>query len=94
MNTQPDMRAAFLLIEAEWDRSDWDPIGVSGIEEARDEYYGYLPEVFHLVIEGAPSPRIAADLLSVATDRMGLDSALHDHMAVAEKIHSLRWRSD
>ena len=29
---------------------DWDPIGVYGIQEARDEYYRYLPDVFHMVL--------------------------------------------
>lgn len=70
--------------------NDWDPIGVSSIEEARDEYYGYLPEVFHMVIEGAPTSRIAAYLQWVATERMGLQSSLHDHVAVAEKIRKLK----
>ncbi len=27
----------------------WDPIGVAGIPEARDEYHSYLPVVFSLV---------------------------------------------
>jgi hypothetical protein len=31
---------------------DWDPIGVSGIDGARDEYQMYLPEVYRLALEG------------------------------------------
>ena len=27
----------------------WDPIGVAGAPEARDEYYSYLPHVFSLL---------------------------------------------
>ena len=30
----------------------WDPIGVAWAPQARDEYYGYLPKVFHLVKAG------------------------------------------
>ncbi len=37
----------------------WDPIGVSGSPEARDEYQGYLPHVFGLVREGRDDEAIA-----------------------------------
>ena len=60
--------------------NDWDPIGVSGIEEARDEYYGYLPGLFQMVLEDAPSSRIAAYLHRVASEEMGFESYLNDHM--------------
>ncbi len=30
----------------------WDPIGIAGTPEARDEYYGYLPTVFSLLLKG------------------------------------------
>lgn len=69
--------------------TDWDPIGVTGIEQARDEYYGYLPEVFRMLLEGATSSEIAAYLQQVTTQTMGLSSTLEDHVAVAEKIHDL-----
>jgi hypothetical protein len=68
---------------------DWDPIGVHGIEEARDEYHSYLPEVFQMVLKGVHSSRIAAYLHYVVKERMGLHSSVEDHMAVAEKIHAL-----
>lgn len=68
---------------------DWDPIGVYGMKEARDEYYRYLPEVFHMVLQRAPSSKIAQYLHGIATERMGLTSSLGNHRAVAEKIHSL-----
>ena len=29
----------------------WDPIGVAGIVQARDEYQSYLPQVFQLVLK-------------------------------------------
>lgn len=37
----------------------WDPIGVSGVPEARDEYQGYLPQVFKLVRERQSEETIA-----------------------------------
>jgi hypothetical protein len=51
---------------------EWDPIGVSEIPEARDEYYGYLPIVFRLVLEGKEEEIIAQYLLSFEIERMGL----------------------
>ncbi len=50
---------------------EWDPIGVSEIPEARDEYYGYLPAVFRLALEGNEA-RIAEYLFSVETENMSL----------------------
>ncbi len=52
--------------------TDWDPVGVSGVPEARDEYYGYLPTVFQLVLENASENKITEYLLWVETKRMGL----------------------
>ncbi|HTL98865.1 MAG TPA: hypothetical protein VL181_08675, partial [Holophagaceae bacterium] len=48
----------------------WDPIGVSGTPEARDEYHGYLPEAFGLLKRSASSETIAGHLLEITTDRM------------------------
>jgi hypothetical protein len=50
----------------------WDPIGVSDIPEARDEYYDYVPNVLSLLRAEAGVDRIAAYLVDVETDRMGL----------------------
>ncbi len=68
---------------------DWDPIGVNDDERARDEYYGYLPGLFRLVLDGASAARIAAYLHGIATQQMDLSSTLSQHMAVAEKIYRL-----
>lgn len=42
--------------------NDWDPIGVNDYPEARDEYYGYLPQIFELKNNGADSETIAQRL--------------------------------
>jgi hypothetical protein len=52
----------------------WDPIGVSTMSPIpRDEYHTYLPQVFGMVIDGKPEEEIAAYLLDIERDRMGLD---------------------
>jgi hypothetical protein len=51
----------------------WDPIGVGGAAGARDEYNGYLPRVFALVMADSPDrPAIADYLVSVERDGMSL----------------------
>lgn len=66
----------------------WDPIGVSAIPEARDEYYGYLPHVFRLVREEADELKIAAYLTSVTTERMRLSPRSEQDLAVARLLLS------
>jgi hypothetical protein len=36
----------------------WDPIGVCGIPEARDEYNSYLPQVFSMLKANAPEQEL------------------------------------
>jgi hypothetical protein len=50
----------------------WDPIGVVGIPEARDEYHGYLPHVFSMLVNGSARGAIADYLNEVVSDRMGM----------------------
>ncbi len=64
---------------------DWDPIGICGTAQARNEYEGYLPQVFRLALAGDRA-RIAEYLFSVATDQMGLATQLNQHLSVADKI--------
>src|SRR5256885_16432511 len=71
----------------------WDPIGVAGAPEARDEYYSYLPHVFSLVQRDAPSQEIASFLLTTASEHMGL-SGKRQLRKRAEKVTEIlrRWR--
>jgi hypothetical protein len=59
----------------------WDPIGVSDIPLARDEYQSYVPQVVVLLNENANTERLASYLNEVVTKRMGLrenaDATLH-----------------
>lgn len=50
----------------------WDPIGVAGMPQARDEYYSYLPQVFGRIKEGAAATDIADYLSKMSTEHMGL----------------------
>jgi len=52
--------------------NDWDAIGVNDYEEARDEYYGYLPQLFKILKEGKNRNGIADFLNQIATINMGL----------------------
>lgn len=62
----------------------WDPIGVSSVPQARDEYHGYLPQVFSILIDGADKRTIAAYLGKVTTDKMGLLANAEHDLRVAE----------
>jgi hypothetical protein len=61
----------------------WDPIGVSSVPEARDEYHAYLPEVSGLVRGGNDVKALADHLARIAVDRMaslrGLPAAKATH---------------
>ena len=67
---------------------DWDPIGICGIGP-RDEYQMYLPQVYHLALEGDRA-KIADYLFFVATERMGLTTQRNQHLAVADKILAVK----
>lgn len=50
----------------------WDPIGMAGIPQARDEYDSYLPQVFAMLIERKDEGEIAEYLTGIEDKRMGL----------------------
>ncbi|CAH0353067.1 hypothetical protein [Aquabacterium sp. CECT 9606] len=68
----------------------WDPIGVSTVPYARDEYHGYLPKVFDLLIAGSAAEAIAAHLSQIVTERMGLSENLGHDLAIAKIL--LEWK--
>lgn len=68
----------------------WDPIGVSTAPEARDEYYGYLPQVFALLKAKAGAEKIAAHLTEIATMRMGLVANPNNDREAAKLL--VRWQ--
>ncbi len=69
---------------------DWDPIDVNEYENARDEYYGYLPVVFRLTLDNANELQIAEYLYKCVTENIGLASSIESNINVAEKIVQLK----
>ena len=64
----------------------WDPIGVSGVPQARDEYYSYLPTVFKLVKDSAPADTVAQHLTEIVVNRMGLRGTIKDALDVVSVL--------
>ncbi len=62
----------------------WDPIGIAGTPQCRDEYSSYAPAVTRLLAEGATASEIATHLTKVATCSMEVAAA--DAQAVAELL--------
>ena len=62
----------------------WDPIGVAGAVQARDEYQSYLPQVFNLVLSGGSKEEIASYLVEVEENRMGMASNKEGALQIAE----------
>jgi hypothetical protein len=69
----------------------WDPIGVRGEPNARDEYDSYVPGVYSLLDNGATAEQIATHFDKIATERMGLSSNMKHCHATAHKL--LDWRT-
>ena len=69
----------------------WDPIGVSGIPTARNEYYGYLPEIFGLLKKHASPEPIVEYLFELSTGHMGLDGRRKKDIDVAAIL--LNWKA-
>ena len=68
----------------------WDPIGVCGEPGARDEYSSYVPQVVHLLEQGADVDAIERVLQGIASERMSLDS--NPQGLTAAQI-LVRWRA-
>ncbi len=69
----------------------WDPIGVSGVPQARDEYHGYFPHVFGLLCGGADEQTIADYLSNVTSERMGLSANPKHDLEVANIL--IDWKN-
>ncbi len=82
--TQEQKTLYKIIDEILW--TEWDPIGVNNCDEARDEYYSYIPQVFKLKIGNAAKETIAQYLLNVETERMGLFGNIENCRRVADKI--------
>ena len=50
----------------------WDPIGISDVPEARDEYHTYCEQVYKLINENVDIETLATYLYDIEKDSMGL----------------------
>lgn len=68
----------------------WDPIGVNGYEEARDEYHSYLPHIVSLKMQGASIEDIGSALYKIETERMCLVSDMERCKEIAAEIVDIK----
>jgi hypothetical protein len=61
---------------------DWDPIGVSDVPEAQDEYDSYVGGVYRLLASGASEDEVIEHLQWIESDRMGLTAADPEELRV------------
>ena len=66
--------------------NDWDPIGVNEYEEARDEYHGYIPEIYSRLDAKESGALIADRLHRIASCRMGLSLSISSHSKAARLL--------
>jgi len=69
----------------------WDPIGVASCPQARDEYHGYLSEVYTLISDGSNVNAIAHYLTQVTTARMGLSENVEHDLKIAHIL--IEWKA-
>ena len=69
----------------------WDPIGVAGVPEARDEYDGYVNAVLSLLRSEATEAEIVDYLVDVENNSMGLERARASSEEAVRLL--LRWRA-
>ena len=67
---------------------EWDPIGVAGTPEARNEYDGYLGTVAERLRADASRDDVAALLESVRCNRMGLPADREADLRVADALRN------
>lgn len=67
----------------------WDPIGVAGCPQSRDEYDSYLPSICRLVSSGAGAEKVAEHLTQIAMNSMGLRANRKHDRDVADVLIEL-----
>lgn len=69
---------------------EWDPIGISDIAEAQDEYDSYVPHIYSQLIQHASEEEIFSNLWKIETDHMGLYGNRQHTGKVAKMLTELR----
>lgn len=65
---------------------EWDPIGVNEFHEARDEYQGYLYQIYDLKKSKESIESVADELYKIETGNMGLLVNIERCRQVAKRI--------
>jgi hypothetical protein len=68
---------------------EWDPIGVQAIPEAQDEYDGYVPTLYSMLIARKRIDEVLEYLLWLETEHMGLSTDRQRTQSIAEKLVGL-----
>ena len=81
MSREDELKRVLLL--------DWDPIGVSELPEAQDEYDSYLLSVVALLSSGGSQQQLADHLHWLSTVQMGLGGNRQHSEKIAGKLISV-----
>jgi hypothetical protein len=66
---------------------EWDPIGVQALPEAQDEYDGYIPTLYSMLIARRSNQvEVYEYLLWLETEHMGLSPDKQRTLYIAEKL--------
>ncbi len=68
---------------------DWDPIGISDVYEAQDEYDGYVGKVYRLLASLVPIEQLVELLSEIETEEMGLTPNTERIHKAAVKLYRL-----
>jgi hypothetical protein len=68
---------------------EWDPIGVGHEPRAQDEYDSYAPQIAGMVLRDMSKAELAALLLTIEHDLMGLPGNEARAIAVAGRLSAL-----
>lgn len=68
---------------------DWDPIGINDLAP-RDEYQGYVPEIFGLVKAKSDRQEIANRLYKLETEDMGMSGKIENCLTITDKILNIQ----
>lgn len=68
---------------------EWDPIGVREMPEAQDEYDGYVPAIYSMLISRKPLNEVFNYLLWLEAEHMGLTADRQRTQSIAEKLVDL-----
>ena len=68
----------------------WDPIGVADVPEARDEYHGYLPQIFMMIKGNKSEEEISSYMSKIQSEEIGI-AANKNKISEVVKI-LIRWK--